>query len=46
VMGLPYIGSGWRGGGLQGREWSAEVRFKGDELRCWLPGRGRGGDTD
>jgi hypothetical protein len=43
--GLPYIGSGRRGGGQRGEERSVEVRFKGGELRGRLPWRGRGGDT-
>jgi hypothetical protein len=43
--GLPYIGSKRREGGWRGGEWSAEVRLKGDELRCRLPGRGRGGEA-
>jgi hypothetical protein len=42
-LGLPYIGSGRRGGGHRGRERSAEVWFKGGELRGRLLGRGRGG---
>jgi hypothetical protein len=41
--GLPYIGSGRRGGGWRGGERSAEVWFKGGELRGQLSGRGRGG---
>jgi hypothetical protein len=41
--GLPYIGSRRRGGGRHGGEWSAEVWFKGGELRGRLLGRGRGG---
>jgi hypothetical protein len=48
-QGLPYIGSGGggrRGDGRRGGERSAEVRFKGGELRGLLPERGRGGDAD
>jgi hypothetical protein len=42
---LPYIGSGRRGGGRRGGEWSTELQFKGDELRGRLLGRGRGGGS-
>jgi hypothetical protein len=35
-----------RGDGRRDRERSAEVLFKGGELRGWLPRRGRGGSTD
>jgi hypothetical protein len=42
-QGLPYIGSGSRGGGRRGGEQSMEVWFKGGELRGRLPGRLRGG---
>jgi hypothetical protein len=43
VVGAALYRLGEEGGGWRGGEWSAEVWFKGGELRGQLPGRGRGG---